>query len=176
MSDDQSSLAMLSTSEGQLNAVFACYGSAMQHGQLLEEELGTLLIIYSKISDNALTLRELEAEYSELRRKTLGTLLSRLRKHIAIHDDSVRTLLDGALETRNFLAHHFFLVRREMLSTETNRFALLGELLAAEERFRQAAAMIGGIRVALSEAVMPTPGRISGEAVFQIEVEVPDRI
>ena len=37
------SLKMLESKKGQLNAVFACYGSAAQHGQLLEEALARLI-------------------------------------------------------------------------------------------------------------------------------------
>ena len=78
------------------------------------------------------------------------------------------------VENRNFLAHHFFLAQKGKFGTEEDRFALLGELLATQERFRQAAAMAGGIRVALSNAVLQTKNMGESETVFTFEVDLPD--
>ena len=44
------SLEMLETEEGQLNAVFACYGSAAHHGQLFEASLSNLLALLNELS------------------------------------------------------------------------------------------------------------------------------
>lgn len=84
------SLEMLKTEEGQLNAVFACFGSAAQHGQFLEAVLGDLLILYSRLSNTSLTVADIEAQESSLRKQTLGALLSKMRKHITISDDTIR--------------------------------------------------------------------------------------
>ena len=52
--DDQAgytteSLRMLASKEGQINAVFACFGSAAQHSQFFEAALGEFLLVYNKI-------------------------------------------------------------------------------------------------------------------------------
>lgn len=42
------SLKILETEEGQLNAVFACFGSAVQHSQLFEQSLTRFLKMYNR--------------------------------------------------------------------------------------------------------------------------------
>lgn len=54
------SLRMLKTKEGQLNAVFACFGSAAQHSYFFEAALGEFLLVYNKILKTSLTLQDLE--------------------------------------------------------------------------------------------------------------------
>ena len=44
------SLKMLESEEGQLNAVFACFGSAAQRAQLFEQSLSRFLAMYNKIA------------------------------------------------------------------------------------------------------------------------------
>ena len=44
-------LEMLESEEGQLNAIFACYGSAVQNGQLFEESLAKLVAILNEWSE-----------------------------------------------------------------------------------------------------------------------------
>jgi len=50
------SLETLESEEGQLNAVFACFGSAAQHAQFFEEALGEFLLAYNKICNKSLTI------------------------------------------------------------------------------------------------------------------------
>ena len=53
------SLKMLETEEGQLNAVFACFGSAVQHSQLFEQGLTRFLKMYNKIASDSLSIDDL---------------------------------------------------------------------------------------------------------------------
>ena len=59
---------MLVSDEGQRNAVFACYGSAAQHGQLLEDALSRLIA-----KPNA--VRGMDDPDAGLGKKTTGQLL-----------------------------------------------------------------------------------------------------
>ena len=45
------SLDMLKSEEGQKNAVFACFGSAAQHAQLLEAALSDFLVVWRQMRD-----------------------------------------------------------------------------------------------------------------------------
>src|SRR6266540_3518169 len=100
---------MLNSEEGQLNAVFACFGSAAQHGQFFEAALGDFLLAYNRLLTKSFTLADLETLETHIQKKTLGALLGQFRKHVTISNDAVSALLSDALQTRNFLIHRFFL-------------------------------------------------------------------
>ena len=52
----EESLRMLESREGQLNAVFACFGSAAQHAQLFEQGLTRFLVMYNKIASDTVSV------------------------------------------------------------------------------------------------------------------------
>ena len=109
------SLKMLESKEEQLNAVFACYGSAAQHGQLLEEALARLLAELNGV-------RSLEHRDDGLDKKTTGQLLRMFRDNFVEEiDDWVPEFLDRARERRNFLIHEYFLKRKEAISVEARK-------------------------------------------------------
>ena len=58
--DSDESLKMLETKEGQLNAVFACFGSATQHAQLFEQSLSRFLAVYNRIQSDSVSVGDLE--------------------------------------------------------------------------------------------------------------------
>ena len=97
----EESLAMLESEEGQLNSIFACYGSAAQHGQFFEESLGKLIVILNSLSGN-------DALSDSVRKKTIGQLLNQFMKRFVEEiEDWVPEFLDEAREQRNFLIHSF---------------------------------------------------------------------
>ena len=63
------SLEMLESEEGQLNAVFACYGSAAQHGQLFADSLAKLVALLNDWLGGSNPVARLE-------KKTIGELLA----------------------------------------------------------------------------------------------------
>ena len=99
------SLEMLESEEGQLNAVFACYGSAAQHGQLFEDSLAKLVALLNDWLGSGNPVARLE-------KKTIGELLRLFEtKFVEEIDDWVPEFLDEARERRNFLIHKYFLTR-----------------------------------------------------------------
>lgn len=56
----EESLKMLKTEEGQMNAVFACFGSTAQHAQMFEEGIAKFLLVYNEISFNNVSIEDLE--------------------------------------------------------------------------------------------------------------------
>ena len=102
------SLEMLNSEEGQLNAVFACFGSAAKHAQFFEAALSEFLLVYNRLLKKSLTLADLEVVETSLHKKTMGALLTEFRKHVKISDDVVSTSLSDAVQKRNFLIHRYF--------------------------------------------------------------------
>ena len=146
---------MLESEEGQRNAVFACYGSAAHHGQLLEESLRDLLLTLDRLlgQDSVLvsfldgaTTDKQPARY----KRTIGQLISQLKERITPSDQQVFGVLEKALEERNFLIHRYFLERSNGFDTQSGRWEMLKELLSIEESIRRATSITGGIRVAIT--------------------------
>lgn len=139
------SLKMLESKEGQMNAVFACYGSAAQHGQLLEEALAMLITELNG-------MRSLESTDGGFDKKTTGQLLRMfIRDFVEEIDDWVPDFLDRARERRNFLTHEYFLKRKKAMAVEAGRLEILRELLDIEGDLRRAAGLVNGLRVAVAE-------------------------
>lgn len=69
------SLRMLKSEEGQLNAVFACYGSAAQFAQFFEEALARFLSVYNRICVGTISVQDLKAFDAKQSKKTMGQLL-----------------------------------------------------------------------------------------------------
>lgn len=162
------SLRVLESEEGQLNAVFACYGSAAQHGQLFEESLTRLietLNSWSGIESNAETIEKW----------TIGRLLSHLQKEFVKKIDGwVPPYLDEGRRLRNFLIHDYFLSRKKQIGTESGRMAMLEELTAIEQHLRRGTDLINGWRIAIGESISgrTSPGTDGGEPVFSVELEI----
>ena len=174
---------MLESEEGQLNAVFACFGSAAQHSQYYEAALEEFLVVYNETFKKSLTLQDLEAIETKLRKKTIGALLREFRKYVTINDGTIEQFLDNALQKRNFLIHDFFRQRQEKFRTNKGRMEMLAELVGIENELKRATDLINGMRVAISEALGSKSGNEdiktekcepANNALFSINVRIPE--
>ena len=137
------SICVLESEEGQLNAVFACYGSAAQHAQLFEQGLARFLVIYNKITSDSIGVDDVG------HKMTMGQLLNKLRQHVTIDDNSVEEWFDAALKERNYLIHRFFLERDQGLKSAEGRMELLAELVKIEANLNRCRVMINAMRIAM---------------------------
>lgn len=159
---------MLESEEGQLNAVFACYGSAAQHGQLFEESLTRLIVALNEWS-------AIECDAESIEKWTIGRLLDYLRKEfIKEIDEWVPQYLEEGRRLRNFLIHDYFLSRKEQIATERGRKTMLKELTGIEQQLRRGADLMNGFRVAIGRVMEggTTPEREDGEIIFSAKVEI----
>ncbi len=147
------SLKMLESEEGQLNAVFACFGSAAQHAQLFEQGLAEFLIAYNRICSDSIAIDDLEAGTSSLRRRTMGQLLRKLSEHVTIEEISVSDCFSTALKSRNYLMHEFFLKKNSELETAEGRMQLLVELTTIQGILERSRVMINAMRIAMCETL-----------------------
>ena len=139
------SLEMLDSEEGQLNAVFACFGSAARHGQLFEDSLSKLATLLNGLRGDSNPAAGLD-------KKMIGQLLRQLEKDFVEEIDQwVPEFLDQARTRRNFLIHEYFLKRSEEMGSAGGRLAILRELVGIEEQLRRGAALVNGLRVAIEE-------------------------
>jgi hypothetical protein len=159
---------MLESDEGQLNAVFACYGSAAQHAQFFEESVAKLIIALSEMSGS-------EGGAEKMEKWTLGRLLNHFQgKFVNEIDEWVPEYLEEGRRLRNFLIHDYFLKRDVEFGTRNGRMAVLKELLDIQQHLKRSAGLLNGLRVAVGE---PMDGRSrgaseDGEVVFSVQLDV----
>ena len=159
------SLEMLKSEEGQLNAIYACYGSAAQRGQLFEVSLERLVALLNDWLGNDDSVIGLE-------RKTLGQLLLLFKKKFVEEiDEWVPEFLDEARKRRNFLIHEYFVERDNQMSTESGRFAILTELADIEAQLRRGEDLVNGLRVAVEETKMgERKEEVEGKTIFSVKL------
>jgi hypothetical protein len=114
--------------------LYAEFGIAAEKAQVLEVDAGNVLIAYLAIfvdkDKNKVTADEREmyrAIFDDLNRKTFGALVGLVKK-VANLDDSMITIVDEALERRNYLSHHFFRTHNFALFSEEGRKVMVQEL------------------------------------------------
>jgi hypothetical protein len=140
------SLEMLESAEGQLNAVFACFGSAAQHAQLLEQGLSRFLTTYNRVASDSVNANDIG------NKMTMGQLLNKVKTYVKIDDDSIEQAFTNALEERNYLIHHFFLQRNPLLDTTEGRLELPAELVSIESNLDHCRVAINAMRIAMCKA------------------------
>lgn len=143
----EESLKMPQSREGQLNAVFACFGSAAQHAQLFEQGLTRFLVMYNKIASDTVSVDDIG------RKMTMGQLLRKVGQHVTISDHSLEERFSTALTERNFLIHRFFLERNSLLGSSEERMQLLSELVDIEANLERCRVTINAMRIAMCEAL-----------------------
>jgi hypothetical protein len=92
-----------------LDDVYRKFGEASEAAQLLETELGTLLLWEQAIAEDLLDADGKRATeiMSAINRQTLGTLIKNA-KGISRSIEEIAALLDRALRERNRLSHSFY--------------------------------------------------------------------
>ena len=143
------SLDMLKTEEGQLNAVFACFGSAAQHAQMFEEALGNFLLAYNYIRPEKMSAEELEELTQNIHIRTMGQLLREVKSLVTFDSGDYGERMEAALQVRNYLMHRWFLDRREAFKSDAGRMALLQELVGMECLLDSARVMANAMRIAM---------------------------
>jgi hypothetical protein len=143
------SLDMLKTEDGQLNAVFACFGSAAQHAQMFEEALANFLLAYNHIRPTKLTAEELEELTQSIQSRTMGQLRRELKKLVTFGEGDYEERMEAALKVRNFLMHRWFIERKDDFKVEASRMALLRELIGMERLLDSARIMANAMRIAM---------------------------
>ena len=115
-----------------LDDVYRKFGEAAEAAQLLETELGTMLLIECATEANLIAVPNpvLATElYNTINRHTLGQLLNRLHKSTQTLDE-LAALLSNALRERNRLSHSFYRHHNFRRNSEEGRIIMLQDLEA----------------------------------------------
>jgi hypothetical protein len=124
--------ASLNQEDAEIREVYARFGLAIYQAQCIEREMALVLTVSFKPRPR--NAREFEALLERRYRKTLGALVTELRKADNRADELEAPLL-ATLEKRNWLAHHYFWDRAATFMTSKGRHAMVDELKLIAEEF-----------------------------------------
>lgn len=120
--------------------VYAKFGEAAEAAQLLETELGNILLAeavnqhgFAKVRNKALAKKII----GEIDRKSLGQLISSVRKSVP-PPDHLAEELSIALEERNRLNHSFYREHNFRRNSEEGRAVMVADLQVIHDRILRA--------------------------------------
>ena len=118
----------------QTREVFAHFGLAMYQAQCMERQLAIILASKYGPSPTRISRTEFENILEDLFSKTLGQLVSNIKRLSALSEDEEERL-KKALEKRNWLAHRYFWERSVEFLSESGRASMIDELQDASFLF-----------------------------------------
>ena len=142
--------------------VYAYFGLASYLAQCFEMDLGNILLIHHRLTHSTVTLDDLLNLEKTLIRKTLGPVLSAVRKVVSF-DPAAETLLETALLKRNYLTHHYFREHAVDMLSHDGRAKMISELQDICDVFRD----VGALATVIARAT----GRLAGITDAIIEDE-----
>ena len=113
-----------------LDDVYRKFGEVSEAAQLLETELGTLLLTHRCIDAGLLENPDrarATAIYDQINRQTLGQLTRNLDK-VGVSIGELEQLLGSALASRNRLVHSFYLKHNFRRNSDDGREVMLRDL------------------------------------------------
>jgi hypothetical protein len=144
-----------------LDEVYRKFGQTSEAAQLLETELGNVLIFVGDLEHDLLTgMKPSEASdlIAQINAHTLGRLISRVSTKVQVPDD-MESLLSAALEVRNRLSHSFYREHNFRRNSDEGRTKMLDDLESMHEliiKAYKAVLRISGIDLDLM-ATIPLP-------------------
>lgn len=145
-----------------LDEVYRKFGEVSEAAQLLETELGTLLLTHKCIDggllDHPNAIRA-TAIYDRINKQTLGALVRSLGSIVDSIDD-LEKLLSDAVASRNRLTHSFYLQHNFRRNSHDGRDVMLCDLEAIHEELLEAykaVLLLSGVDL---EKLVAEPGEI----------------
>jgi len=145
-----------------LDDVYRKFGETAEAAQLLETELGNVLLIFGAFEEDLLTgMNPNRAAdlVSEIDTSTLGRLLNRLRAKNRLPDE-LEPLLSEALDLRNRLSHSFYRRHNFRRNSDEGRSVMLKDLECIHESIIKAykgVMLLSGIDLdSIASIPMPT--------------------
>jgi hypothetical protein len=123
-----------------LDDVYRKFGQVSETTQLLETQLGTMLLMHGCLDAGLLTSPDSEKAmevYKQINKATLGQLIKRLgQKTSSI--GHLEELLFSALRVRNRLAHSFYLRHNLRRNSEDGREKMVRDLESMHDKLMEA--------------------------------------
>jgi hypothetical protein len=126
----------------ELRELFAYFGRAYYFAEVLHRGLCNLYVVLQVPENGVVTRYRVEEHFAAAFKMTLGQVWKTVANHFT--RDS-RTVLELAIERRNFVAHHFWYERAHLMSRRDGRLAMQNELADATKLFEQADALVDAV-------------------------------
>jgi len=126
-----------------LDDVYRKFGEVSEAAQIVETDLGTMLLFFGAVDDGLITptLQVDRAAATDLlhriNRQTLGQLLKNAKRHTDALDQ-LEPLLWNALQERNRLTHSFYRHHNFRRNSEAGRAIMMKDLDAVHETLLEA--------------------------------------
>ena len=117
--------------------VFACFGEAAYYAQLFETQVENLILLVALARDKNISREKLEKIDIGLSRKSLGTLIAELKKHLELSPE-FEELMRTYQEKRNYLMHDYFFQNSGKLALASGCDAMAVELQTLASLFNEA--------------------------------------
>jgi hypothetical protein len=142
------------------------FGKAAELAQLIETELGTILLAHAALEKKAHITPNCEYFQKELKtinKNTLGKSLKQIKKRLDFKGN-LELIFTRALETRNYLSHHFY--RKHGISIDTNKGCckMVINLIEIQEELQYVYSLSSHISEILTKAI---------QLLFEIEGSKP---
>lgn len=149
--DVVSGLPDLSTvsDDHEITDICMFFGSAAYYAQFFEASLAEFLVTYRRLADKVHLPKDIQTLEETLHKKTMGALLTELRKVFTIDDTDIDSLLSGALKMRNYLMHEFFRAREPEFPDAEKRRGIFGELISIGLTLKKAMFAVRGMNAAI---------------------------
>ena len=127
------------------------FGAAAYYAQFFEESLAEFLVTYRRLAEKVHLDSDIQTLEETLHKKTMGALLTELRKVFTIDDAEIDSLLSGALKMRNFLMHEFFRECEPDFSSDLKRLRIFEELIEIGLTLKKAMFAVSGMNAAIQQ-------------------------
>jgi len=122
----------MDVSEELLKEVFAHFGAAYYHSEVLHKGLCNAYATMTFEDPHDITRPRLEEKFARAYSLTLGQLIAETKD---LFTDELQSRLATALEKRNFLAHHYWFDRSPLMFNENGLMTMREELQELTELF-----------------------------------------
>jgi hypothetical protein len=136
--------------------VYAKFGITAEAAQLFETELGTIILGISGLQNGWYVVPDVvraRSTYVDINRKTLGQLITNLKKHIDLSDD-LETRFKSALDARNRLIHGFYERHNFKIDSDQGRDEIIIDLEILHQELFNAWQVAGAISSIIFELIV----------------------
>lgn len=110
--------------------VYACYGYAMMKAQGLETTFSLVRVAFAGATRQIKWRHEVDGIFADFEKKTFGSALKEIRKHIH-WDNDIDILLHDGLSKRNELAHGFFYRNASAMISNAGKRKIVANLVTS---------------------------------------------
>jgi hypothetical protein len=128
----------------RIRDVYAHFGLALYLAQVLEHAIVNAMVATRLPHRERATRTDIAAFMGDHFEKPLGRLIAGLGRYVAVPEASF-TQLRAALQTRNWLAHHYFRERAVEFTNDSGRVMMIDELQSAQRLFEEVEASVTAI-------------------------------